>query len=111
MPINSIPVRQPMDLVGREVIIFVDASVASTEPFGYSAIEAEKDTSYTTHAMSPATILHVYEKLNGRSAPRCGLLSIRGQSFELGQPVSATAQVNLQASCRLILEKLIIGIC
>ena len=101
----QLQIEHAMDLVDREQVIFVDASVASTEPFGYSAIKAEKDTSYTTHAMSPAAILHVYEKLNGKPAPHCSLLSIRGQSFELGQPVSTAAQANLQAAYRFILEK------
>ena len=103
----QLQIEHAMDLVDREQVIFVDASVASTEPFAYSAIKAEKDTSYTTHAMSPAAILHVYEKLNGKSAPHSDLLSIRGWSFELGQPVSETAQENLEAAYRFILEKLI----
>ena len=96
-----------MDLLDREQVIFVDASVAAAEPFDYSAIKADKDNSYTTHAMSPAAILHVYEKLNVKPAPHCDVMSIRGRSFELGTPISAAAQANLQAAYSFILEKLI----
>ncbi|HBE93295.1 MAG TPA: Ni/Fe hydrogenase [Gammaproteobacteria bacterium] len=103
----QLQIEHAMDLVDRKQVIFVDASVTSTEPFGYSAIKAGKDTSYTTHAMSPAAVLHVYEKLNGKPVPRCDLLSIRGRSFELGQPVSTAAQANLHAAYRFTLENLI----
>ncbi len=102
----QLQVEHAMDLVGREEIIFADASLSAGEPFVYSAVKAEKDTSYTTHEMSPGAILHVYEKLYAAPAPPCHLLSIRGQTFELGQPVSESAQANLQAAYQFILEKL-----
>ena len=102
----QLQVEHAMDLVDREQVIFTDASLSAEEPFAFSRLEAEKDTSYTTHAMSPAAILHVYQQLHDEPAPSCSLLSIRGRMFELGQPLSATAEANLRASYRFLIKQL-----
>ncbi len=39
------------------MVIFVDASVSAPEPYDFHELQAERDESYTTHAMSPAAVL------------------------------------------------------
>ena len=41
------------DLEHRELILFIDADASCKAPFHFSQISAEKDDSYTSHAMTP----------------------------------------------------------
>lgn len=102
----QLQVEHAMDLVERDLVVFVDASVDLPAPFEYSVVEPDRDTSYTTHAMSPAAVLHVYEKLNGTNPPPCHLLSISGSEFGLGTPMSEGARSSLESACHFLLETL-----
>jgi hydrogenase maturation protease len=94
------------DLENRERILFIDASISSTEPFEFYRLKAVADHTYTTHAMSPASLLAVYTKVNHHEPPPAFMLSIRGYEFDLGKAVSARAQNNL-SSAREFLRQLI----
>lgn len=94
----QLQVEHALDLAGRERVLFVDASVSATPPCELGRLRPERDTSYTTHAMSPAAVLAVYEQINGVPAPPAWLLSIRGYVFGLGRPLSERAGANLQAA-------------
>ena len=94
----QLQVEHITDLAGRERVLFVDADMSCAEPFYLSAISAEKDTSYTSHAMSPSALLHAYRQVYGHDAPPAFLLRIRGYDFELGNPLSGRAAVNLEAA-------------
>lgn len=92
----QLQVEHALDLQGRERVLFVDASASAQAPYVLSALQPERDSSYTTHAMNPAAVLAVYEQINGESPPPAFVLSIRGYEFGLGQPLSAQARGNLQ---------------
>ena len=42
------------------------------------------------------TVMQVFEDLHGHAAPASTLLALRGELFELGEPLSAMANANLQ---------------
>ena len=84
------------DLDGRELVLFVDASVASQAPFCFARVAVRRDASFTSHAMTPAALLAAYEEVYARPAPPCYLLAIRGHCFELGEEISATALQHLE---------------
>ena len=65
----QLQIEHVMDLEKRERVIFVDASVSGKAPFEFYQIQADKDDSYTTHAMSPQSLLAVYEKVNKQTPP------------------------------------------
>ncbi len=102
----QLQVEHAMDLVDRDLVVFVDASVDLPAQFDYSVVEPDRDTSYTTHAMSPAAVLHVYERLTGTNPPPCYLLSIRGNDFGLGTPMSREASDSLDSACDFLLDTL-----
>ena len=91
----QLQIEHIIDLENRQRVIFVDASVSAKAPFEFQQIQADKDNSYTTHAMSPQALLAVYEKVNKQAAPTSFLLSVRGYEFGLGLAVSDKAGVNL----------------
>lgn len=93
-------VEHATDLATHEQIVFVDADMRCPEPFCFSAIQAQKDDSYTSHALTPAALLFVYQQVYQCNAPPAFLLRIRGYHFALGDNLSQQASNNLNAAFR-----------
>jgi hydrogenase maturation protease len=102
----QLQVEHALDLQGRDLVLFVDASVSAPAPFAFTRLTAERDPSYTTHAISPAAVLAVFHQVCREPPPPCFLLAIRGEAFELGQPLSPTAARHLEAALRFTAELL-----
>lgn len=94
----QLQVEHALDLKGRERVLFVDASADAAAPFTVERLEPARDASFTTHAVSPQSILQVYCEVEGEAPPPCWLLAIRGEGWELGTPTSAAARENLRAA-------------
>jgi hydrogenase maturation protease len=101
----QLQVEHVMDLIDRELVIFVDAAMAQVEPFRWIEVEPEVDASWSTHSLSPGALAGVYQHLYG-PLPRIRLLSVGGERFELGAELSAVAASNLQAASAALLEAL-----
>jgi len=102
----QLQIEHALDLQGRERVLFIDASLSAQPPYELQLLQPECDTSYTTHAMSPAAVLAVYQQINHLPPPPAYLLSIRGYTFELGEALSSRAAANLQDSFTLVCELL-----
>lgn len=100
----QLQVEHVTDLVGRQMILFLDADVSCEAPFHLSAISATQDNSYTSHAMSPFALLHTYRQVYGEEAPNSSLLRVRGYGFELGEGLSDEASANMQAASLIVHE-------
>jgi hydrogenase maturation protease len=96
----QLQVEHALDLVGRQHVLFVDASLNCPAPFAVTRLAATQDASFTTHAMSPQALMHVYRGLQGEDPPPCTLLAIRGERFELGEPLGPSALQHLDAALR-----------
>lgn len=103
----QLQIEHALDIKGRELVLFIDASVAGNGPFAFSELKPERDQSYTSHAMSPAAVLQVYESTIGLLPPPAFLLTILGCAFELGGDLSVSAQQNLALACRFIQRLLV----
>ena len=99
----QLQIEHALDLVGHDLVIFADAALTGPEPFAFEPVQAELAASITTHAMSPGAVLRVYRQVTGAEPPDCRLLAIRGYCFELGEPLSAQAQANLDAGVESLL--------
>lgn len=97
----QLQVEHAFDLRNRKRVLFIDASVSCAAPYAFSRLHARKDTNYTSHAMSPMAVLHIYRELYGNPPPAY-LLEVRGEQFELGQPLSSAAAFNLEVSLGLL---------
>ena len=95
----QLQIEHAIDLEGRRRVLFVDVSTSASAPFEFDRLQPEQDSSYTTHAMSPQSLLSVFQQVNGCAPPPAWLLSIRGYDFGLGKPLSAEASSNLLAAC------------
>ncbi len=98
----QLQIEHAVDLENRQRILFIDASISATAPFEFYRLKALQDDSYTTHAMSPDSLLSVYEKINKQSAPPAFMLSVRGYQFDLGLAISNKANQNLKQAISFI---------
>ena len=100
----QLQVEHVTDLLDRNAVLFVDADMSCIEPFHFSEIAAEKDSSYTSHVMTPFALLHTYRQVYGTDAPPAFLLRIRGYGFELGNPLSDRAAANMAVAVKRVRE-------
>ena len=100
----QLQIEHAVDLVDRKYVVFVDAGISCAVPFEFETLEPQRDDSFTTHAMSPASVLAVYKQINHREPPPAWLLTIRAYEFGLGKSMSAQAKENLQDAYQYILE-------
>ena len=94
----QLQIEHALDLVGRQRVLFVDASLSCRAPFELTQLQAARDISFTTHALSPQALMQVFCDLRGEAPPSCTLLAIRGERFELGAPPSPAALAHLAAA-------------
>ena len=94
----QLQIEHALDLLGRQAVLLIDASLSCAAPFEVSSVQARHDTSYSSHALSPEALLQVFCDVQGQTPPPVTLLAIRGEAFELGQPMSSAAQAHLQAA-------------
>ena len=92
----QLQIEHALDLEKRQLVLFVDASVSCTAPFELHQLKPERDLSYTTHAMTPAAVLLVYQSIKKEIPPPSFLLNIKADHFELGEDLGAGAKENLQ---------------
>jgi len=92
----QLQVEHALDLVDRDRVLFVDASLSCTAPFDVTPVHAARDVTFTTHAISPASVLQAYREVVGAEPPDCTLVAIRGRRFELGQPPGPEALEHLE---------------
>ena len=100
----QLQVEHAVDLEERDLALFIDASVSCPSPCLLSRLQPAQDARYTTHEMSPEAVLHVFEQVYQRPAPPSFLLSVRGESFELGEPPSRAAIENRDAALALLVQ-------
>ncbi|MDY6992522.1 MAG: hydrogenase maturation protease [Pseudomonadota bacterium] len=98
----QLQVEHALDLVERDLALFIDASVSCPPPFQFTRLSAHKDYSYTSHALHPSALLYVFAEIQQRPPPPTFLLTLRGEAFELGAPLSVAAQAHLQAAFEFV---------
>ena len=86
-----------LDLVGRQRVLLADADPDAPAPFALHAVQAARDGSLRSHALSPAALLAVYRDLHGQPPP-VTLLGLHARAFGLGRPLSAEAAAALPAA-------------
>jgi hydrogenase maturation protease len=103
----QLQIEHALDLAHRECVVFIDASVSAQAPYEFHQLQPERDDSYTTHAMSPVSVLDVYQQINQCKPPPSYMLMIRGYEFGLGQTLTGQARLNLQQGYDFIKQLLV----
>lgn len=94
----QLQVEHALDLLDRQRILFVDASIDAEAPYRQSRLSPARDASFSTHAITPESVMQVYVDLHDDDPPPCDLLAIRGERFELGEALSPAAALHLDAA-------------
>lgn len=100
----QLQVEHALDLVDRRLVLFVDAHLSCPPPWMLAPLRAADYPGYSTHAISPASVLRVYRDIRGSSPPPSFLLGIRGERFELGEGLSAAAAAHLDSAVALVAD-------
>ncbi|MFY9259089.1 MAG: hydrogenase maturation protease [Gallionella sp.] len=91
----QLQIEHVLDLQNRTTVLFIDAGMDTPAPFAFYRIQADQDAMLYSHALTPAALLKVYAQCEPTPPPAAFVLCIRGESFELGEPLSAPATANL----------------
>lgn len=102
----QLQVEHALDVADADLVLFVDADAGASAPFCLRRTKPSRDSSYTTHELSPEAVLHVAREVTGREPPPAWVLGVRGEQFELGAPMSVAAHGHLEAAWDELLELL-----
>ena len=84
-------------------VVFIDAATAGAEPFSFQRLDPQAEIAFSTHAMSPESVLALAAELYG-ARPPAWILAIRGHAWEPNEPPGATALSNLFAAGEFLRE-------
>ena len=88
-----------------QAVIFVDAAESGGGPFELVELAPAREIAFTTHQLSPASVLALCEELYGRR-PRAWLLTIRGCAWDVGEDLSTQAARNLDLTLAFLIDRL-----
>ncbi len=88
----QLQIEHALDLVGRQLVLFIDAGQGTPGPFIFRQISASTAVAHTTHALSPEALLQVYKQTEEEAPPPAFVLCVRGEDFALGEPLTAAAE-------------------
>ncbi len=94
----QLQIEHALDLEDCDCALFVDAGKNTPAPFSFRALAPRRDMTHTTHALAPEAVLDVYAQIKGRPPPPAFALLVRGESFELGEGLSAEGAERLEAA-------------
>jgi hydrogenase maturation protease len=92
----QLQIEHTVDIADRRLVLFVDAGQGTRSPFAFHEATARRLDGHTTHAVAPEELLGVYARVQRASPPPAFILCLSGLSFELGEPLSATAAAHLE---------------
>ncbi len=98
----QLQVEHVVDLENCQLALFIDASVDCLQAFCFQLLYPQKDDSYTSHAMHPSALLYAYQQIYQIVPPPTFLLSVQGESFELGDALSVSAKQHLEAAFQFL---------
>ena len=96
-------VEHALDLQGRELALFIDAGENTPAPFIFEQIFPSTAASHTTHALPPQAVLQVYRQMEGTEPPPSFVLCVRGEKFELGEPLTAATEDHATLAFELLM--------
>jgi len=94
----QLSVEDSLDVALADVVVFADATVDATRPFGFERLEPDPSPSFTSHAVHPAGVLALADSVHG-ARPDAWLLTIRGHEFDrFEEALTDGARADLEAA-------------
>jgi len=102
----QLQVEHALDIADADLVLFIDADASASAPYSLRRTWPSRDKSFTTHELSPEAVLQVARDVTGREPPPAWVLGVRGESFELGAPMTVSAHGHLEVAWDELLELL-----
>ncbi len=103
----QLTVEDSVDMAEHDIIIFADASVNGPEPFYFKKIKASTYADFTTHSISPESLLCLTKELFNKEL-KAYILGIRGYEFnDFREQLSEKATNNLNKAIDFVKEILV----
>ena len=100
----QLQIEHALDLQDRQLALFIDAGANTPAPFTFQRIAPATGIAHTTHELPPEAVLQVYLQTEAAEPPPAFVLCVRGEDFELGEPLSAAAEHHLEAALDLLMQ-------
>ncbi|PKO87619.1 MAG: homospermidine synthase [Betaproteobacteria bacterium HGW-Betaproteobacteria-10] len=100
----QLQIEHALDLQDRQLALFIDAGTNTPAPFTFQRIAPATGIAYTTHELPPEAVLQVYLQTEGCAPPPAFVLCVRGEDFELGEPLTAATEKHVQAAFGLLTQ-------
>ncbi len=84
------------DLIGYGRVVLVDAGIGTPPPFAFEPLFPRRDDSWTSHRLSPWALLQICHEVLKTPPPPAFLLTISGERFDLGAPLSEKGHHHLE---------------
>jgi len=98
----QLQIEHVIDLQGRALALFIDAGIDTPAPFSFRRIAPAGGIAHTTHELPPEAVLQVFRQTEKTDPPPSFTLCVRGEEFELGEPLTAAAESHLEAAFELL---------
>ena len=99
-------VEDALDISEHDVVIFVDAALAGSEPFFFARIRPQAAFGFSSHTIEPEAVLALaHSSFNSKTLGFA--LGIRGYDFnEFDESLSEKARANLNSAMEFIIKAL-----
>lgn len=98
----QLQIEHALDMAGQDLALFVDAGVGTPAPYRLDEIAPSPSRIPASHALEPDAVLAVAEQILPGGPPPSFVLCVRGESFELGEGLSAFGLANLETAWRAL---------
>lgn len=100
----QLQIEHALDLSGCQLALFIDAGANTPAPYTFQRIAPATGIAHTTHELPPEAVLQVYRQTEGAEPPPAFVLCVRGEQFELGEPLTGAAAAGLEGAWQLLTE-------
>jgi len=100
----QLQVEHATDLVGRELVLFIDAGMDTPEPYTFYRTRTNDSRTLFSHAITPEAVLSTYMQVYQEAPPPAFVLCVRGERFELGTPLSPQAEQRVELAMGFLQE-------
>jgi len=88
-----------------DMVVFIDASLDADEPFSFNRIEPSAEITFTTHTMSPESVLALCKDLYDKDM-EAYVMAIKGYEWEFIEGFSERASYNFNKAYEFLLKKI-----
>ena len=88
-----------------DLVIFIDAAHSGSSPYHLSILYPEESLTFSTHALSPANVLGLCQKLYQKK-PATYMLGIPGVAWNIADSLSPDASINLHETYKALTQAL-----